>query len=128
MTKPGNTVPHGREGLFIGENGTYAWGEVSDEIARVLFERGVGKSPEATTFSSDELVKYFGSEVSVAAHRTVESCAYVWLFSQFVGNLLAGSNCVGVGSRSRALGWKPKHTKADLLASVKAEVEAALKQ
>lgn len=49
-------------------------------------------------------------------------------FLQFVGNLLAGSNCVGVANRSRALGWKPKHTKADLLASIKAEVEAALKQ
>lgn len=65
VTKPGNTVPHGREGLFIGENGTYAWGEVSDEIAKVLFEKGVGKSPEATTFTSDELVQYFGSEASV---------------------------------------------------------------
>ena len=69
VTKPNNTVPHGREGLFIGENGTHAWSEVSDEIAKVLYEKGIGKSPEATTFTSDELVKYFGSEVISVCER-----------------------------------------------------------
>lgn len=44
-----------------------------------------------------------------------------------MGNLLFGANTVTVGTRSRALGWKPKHTKVDLLASIRGEVEAVLK-
>ena len=67
VTAPNNTVPHGREGLFIGENGVYAWSDVSNEIAKVLYEAGKGKSPEATTFTSEELAKYFGSEVSASS-------------------------------------------------------------
>lgn len=108
VTKPGNTVPHGREGMFVGENGTFSWYDIGKELARVLHEKGVGQSPEPTTFSSEELEKFFGSE--------------------FVGNLIAGSNCVCIANRSRGLGWRPKHTKDHLLASVRAEVEAALKQ
>lgn len=64
VTTPNNTVPHGREGLFIGENGVFAWSEVGNAIAKALYEAGKGKSPEATTFTSEELTKYFGSEVS----------------------------------------------------------------
>ena len=71
VIKPNNTVPHGREGLFIGENGTFTWGEICAEIAKVLYDKGIGKSPEATTFTSDELVKYFGSEVSICVYYAV---------------------------------------------------------
>ncbi|KIP10517.1 hypothetical protein PHLGIDRAFT_232441 [Phlebiopsis gigantea 11061_1 CR5-6] len=108
VTTPNNTVPHGREGLFIGENGVFAWSEVGNAIAKALYEAGKGKSPEATTFTSEELTKYFGSE--------------------FVGNLIAGSNCIGLATRSKALGWTPKNTKEDLIASVKVEVDAILKE
>ena len=69
VTRPGNAVPHGREGMFVGENGTYSWYDVGKELARVLHEKGVGQSPEPTTFSSEELAKFFGSEVSTPARR-----------------------------------------------------------
>ena len=42
VIKPNNTVPHGREGLFIGENGTFTWGEICAEIAKVRVRMNVG--------------------------------------------------------------------------------------
>ena len=65
VTKPGNNIPHGREGMFIGENGTYSWYDIGKELARIFHDKGLSQSSEPTTFSSDELEKYFGSEVGV---------------------------------------------------------------
>ena len=39
-----------------------------------------------------------------------------------------GTNARCRANRARSIGWKPKHTTHDLLASVKPEVEAILKQ
>ena len=38
------------------------------------------------------------------------------------------TNARARGNLIRALGWRPRHTKDHLLASVRAEVEAALEQ
>lgn len=108
VTAPGSTTPHGREGFYIAENGTHAWSAVGKQIAQVLYDRGLGGSPEPTTFSARELVEHFGSEET--------------------GNFLVGSNSRGVANRSRAVGWKPRYTNEDMLASIAPEVEAVLKQ
>ena len=57
-------IPHGREGFYVAENGTHAWYDVGRAIAQVLHDRGLGGSPEPTTFSAAELVEHFVSEVS----------------------------------------------------------------
>lgn len=80
IIKPGNTVPHGREGYFVGENGTYAWYELCRQIAQVLHEKGIGKSPEPTSFTEEELAKYFGSAVStILLYRFPFMCAHAVL-------------------------------------------------
>jgi hypothetical protein len=35
-------------------------GELSHAVAKLLYEMGLGKSPQATPFTDDEADKYFG--------------------------------------------------------------------
>ena len=61
--KDAPTLGHGREGFYFAENGEHSWYAISKEIARVLVEKGIGASDEPTSFTADELVQYWGSEV-----------------------------------------------------------------
>ncbi|KAK7690466.1 hypothetical protein QCA50_005564 [Cerrena zonata] len=97
-----NSVGHGREGYYISENGEHSWYSVSRVIGEYLVELGVSTDPEPTKFTDDELIKYFGSLQT--------------------GNFL-GSNARCKATRSRSIGWKPKHTTQDLLASIKPEID-----
>ncbi|KAI0822485.1 NAD-P-binding protein [Trametes gibbosa] len=106
VSKPDKTG-HGWEGLYFGENGEHSWYQISRAIGDTLVSLGVSTDPEPTPFSTEELVKYFGSE---------------WL-----GNY-SGSNSRARADRGRALGWKPKYTSEDLLKSIKPEVEALIKK
>lgn len=56
-------VDHGGRGYYYGENGEHSWYELSKEIGRVMVELGLSKSDEPTSFSKEELIRYFGSEV-----------------------------------------------------------------
>ena len=58
-----DNVDHGIRGYYFGENGEHSWYAISKEIARVLVEKGIGASDEPTSFTADELVQYWGSEV-----------------------------------------------------------------
>ncbi|KAI0783871.1 NAD-P-binding protein [Irpex lacteus] len=100
-------VGHGRDGYYFGTNGEHTWYDISKAIGVALVKRGISKSDEPTTFTTEELVKYFGSE---------------WL-----GNYW-GSNSRGRSGHSRSLGWNPKLTTQDFLDSIDAEVEAVIKQ
>ncbi|KAI0789837.1 hypothetical protein C8Q75DRAFT_762665 [Abortiporus biennis] len=102
ILEPPDSAGHGREGYYFGENGEHTWYEICKEIAKTLHELGRGKSDEPTTFSTEELVKYFGSEWFGNYHGTNSRCR---------------------SNRARALGWKPIKTKADMLASIKPQVE-----
>ncbi|PSS36756.1 hypothetical protein PHLCEN_2v1387 [Hermanssonia centrifuga] len=62
MTKQ-DTVGHGREGFYFGENGEHTWYSISKEIASVLFQEGISQSDEPTSFSKEELIQYWGSEI-----------------------------------------------------------------
>ncbi|KAG6815306.1 hypothetical protein H0H87_003106, partial [Tephrocybe sp. NHM501043] len=96
------TTGHGREGFYFGENGEHTLYEVGKAVSETLFELGKSKSPEPTAFSKEDIDKYFG------------------------GSDYLGTNSRCRGNRSRSIGWKPKKTTADLLTSIKPEVEAAL--
>jgi len=94
---------HGREGFYFGENGEHSLYDIGKAISEALVAIGRGKSAEPTTFTQDEIDKYFGS-------------AYL------------GSNSRCRANRSRAIGWKPVHTMADMLESIKPEVDALIKR
>ncbi|KAK7692428.1 hypothetical protein QCA50_004053 [Cerrena zonata] len=98
---------HGRAGYYFGENGEHSWYSISRAIGEAFVELGISTEPEPTTFTDDELIKYFGS---------------LWMANFF------GSNSRCRANRARSIGWKPKHTTQDMLASIKREVELIYKQ
>ena len=100
-------VGHGHNGYYFGENGEYTWYDLATAIGKALVKRGLSKSAEPTTFSKEELVKYFWTE----------DIAGIW-----------GSNARVKAPHARSLGWQPKLTTQDFLESIDAEVEAHLKQ
>ncbi|CAL1699088.1 unnamed protein product [Somion occarium] len=106
VTNP-DKVGHGREGYYFGENGEHHWSQISRAIGEAFVQLGISTDPEPTPFTDEELIKYFGS---------------LW-----AGNY-SGTNSRCRANRSRAIGWKPKHTTQDMVASIKPEVEAAIKQ
>lgn len=64
-------VGHGRDGFYFGENGEHSWYDISKAIGQALVKLGVSESDEPTPFTTEELVKYFGSEVSYHHRLTV---------------------------------------------------------
>jgi len=96
-------VGHGSEGYYIGENGEGEMREVLEAIGVALAKRGKVGSSESKPFSDAEVDATFGP-------------------IKFV----FGGNARSKGDRARALGWKPKHTHADFLASIDSEVDAVL--
>ncbi|KAF8066914.1 NAD(P)-binding protein [Lyophyllum atratum] len=102
--KTNPATAHGRDGFYFGENGEHTLYEVGKAMSEYLVAIGKGKSGEPTTFTQQELDKYF------------EGSPYL------------GSNSRCRANRSRAIGWKPVKTTVDMLASVKAEVDAAFKR
>jgi len=98
---------HGWAGFYFGENGEHAWYDISKAISKALVELNIGGSEEPTSFTDEELVKYWGS---VAA-----------------GNY-SGTNARCRANNGRAIGWKPKYTTADMIASIKPEVEILWKK
>lgn len=95
-------TPHGRAGYYFAENGEYVQYEICLEIAKALFEHGKGRSPEPVRLTDQEFKNFFG------------------------GSRLGALNCRARGERSRALGWRPKKGKAELLASVEPEIQVIL--
>ncbi|KAJ7488072.1 hypothetical protein FB451DRAFT_1529080 [Mycena latifolia] len=95
---------HGREGLYFGANDEHRFYDVSREVGRVLVEMGRLAHPEPTTFSEEELVKYYTP----------------WL------RRAQGANSHCVARRSYSIGWAPVRRTADLLASIRQEAEAQL--
>lgn len=95
-------VGHGWQGFYFAENGEHRWIDISNAIGQAMFELKLTDNPEPTAFTDAEFIKYFQHE------------AIGWYF---------GSNVRARGDRGRELGWKPKCTTQDMLASIKPEVE-----
>ncbi|CCM05825.1 uncharacterized protein FIBRA_08059 [Fibroporia radiculosa] len=106
-TKDKESIGHGWEGFYFGENDEHQSLELCKTIAQVLAELGLGGSGEPTTYITGELTKYVGSED----------------ISHFLG---ANSRCRA--DRGRSIGWKPSRTLEDLLKGIKPEVEALWKK
>ncbi|PIL36717.1 hypothetical protein GSI_00406 [Ganoderma sinense ZZ0214-1] len=106
VANPDNTG-HGWEGFYFGENGEHHWIDISTTIGQVMVELGLSENPEPTTFTVDELKKYWSSEGA---------------------GWYSGTNSRARADRGRALGWKPKYTTQDMLASIKPEVELFVKK
>ncbi|KAF8968165.1 hypothetical protein BDZ97DRAFT_458986 [Flammula alnicola] len=92
-------VAHGREGFYFCENGEHTLYQVGKAIAEALITVRKAANPEPSTFTPEEINEYFK------------------------GSTFWGSNSRSRGNRSRLLGWKPKKTTSDLLASILPEVE-----
>ncbi|KAI0789838.1 NAD(P)-binding protein [Abortiporus biennis] len=95
---------HGRNGYYIVENGEFTSYELAKALGEVLHQQGKIKSSEPTTYSEDELIKYYGSL----------ELAYI-----------LGGTARGHANRFRALGWEPRKSVQDLFASIAAEVNNA---
>ncbi|KAK7044261.1 hypothetical protein VNI00_007983 [Paramarasmius palmivorus] len=91
---------HGREGYYFGASGEHRLYDVSRAIGEAFVELGISDNAEPTTFTPEEIDKYFN------------------------GSSYLGSNSRCVANRSKALGWSPKKSTPDLLKSIKPEVEA----
>lgn len=51
---------HGREGFYFGENGEHVLSDISKAIGKAMVRLGKAKTAEPTTFTEDEVIKYFG--------------------------------------------------------------------
>jgi len=90
---------HGREGIYIGENGQHTLYDVAKAVQEAMIELGLSKENEPSSFTREEVKKYFGSD--------------------YLG---VNSHCKS--ERTKAIGWKPTKTTQDFLASIRPEVEA----
>jgi hypothetical protein len=53
-------TPHGREGIYFGENGEHNFYDIGKAIGEALTAIGKLDNPEPTMFTKEEIVKYFG--------------------------------------------------------------------
>jgi len=93
---------HGREGYYFGANQEHTLYQLGEAISEALHKLNKGKGGPPTTFTKEEIDKYFN------------------------GSNYLGSNSRCRANRSRALGWEPKNTTQDMLASIYAETELVL--
>ena len=57
-------LAHGRERYYFAENGEYKLYDVAKAYSQALYDLGKGKSPDPTTYTTDEVQKYFGVNTS----------------------------------------------------------------
>ncbi|KAF9078699.1 NAD-binding protein [Rhodocollybia butyracea] len=96
-------VRHGREGYFNAVYDEYSMQQLARGISEALVILGRGKTTEPSSFTQEELVKFFGP------------------FGPFFG-----SNCRCLATNSKAIGWAPKKGLKEMLASIRYEAEALI--
>ncbi|KAF7316470.1 hypothetical protein MIND_00166100 [Mycena indigotica] len=98
-------LDHGPNGYYFAENGEHTSYELSVAYGKVLAALGKLDNPEPTSYTQEELNKYFG------------------------GSAVLGTNARCRANHARAvLGWKPVKTTSDFFASLGPEVERLLKR
>ncbi|KAL1748421.1 hypothetical protein HDZ31DRAFT_79764 [Schizophyllum fasciatum] len=103
-TRDPESLGHGRSGYYFGASDEHSWYEISKSIGEALVKLGRASDPEPTTFTKEEIDKYFaGSEY--------------W-----------GSNSRCRATHSKSLGWKPTKTTKDLLDSIEQEVRGCIEK
>jgi len=92
-------IGHGKAGYYFGISGEYTYLAATQAIGATLVENGWAKDAQPTTFTNEEIEKYYG------------------------GSKYLGSNSRGVADRSKSIGWRPKYDELDdLVAHIKKEV------
>lgn len=94
---PHPDLAHGPSGFYFGENGEHTLYDVGLAIGKVMVSLGKSKEATPTPFTERETEKYFPNGTSL------------------------GTNSRCRADRGRELGWKPKKTTKDMLASIKLE-------
>ncbi|PPQ71191.1 hypothetical protein CVT24_010009 [Panaeolus cyanescens] len=88
---------HGVAGFYFAENGEHTLRSIGDAIGKVLVSKGITSNATPTTFTEEEHKRYFPNGTSL------------------------GTNSRCHADRARSIGWKPRKTTQDMLASVKDE-------
>ncbi|KAG5652771.1 hypothetical protein H0H81_003709 [Sphagnurus paluster] len=91
-------IAHGREGFYFGENGEYVMWDLAKAVAQLLHDRHRINSAMPNAFTEEEMEKYFPN------------------------GTMYGTNSRCHADRSRAIGWRPRKSYSDLLASIKGEI------
>ncbi|KAF8962780.1 NAD-P-binding protein [Flammula alnicola] len=94
---PHTHFEHGASGFYFCENGEHTLRAVGEAIGKVMVALGKAKDATPIPFTDEELQKYFPDGTSL------------------------GSNSRCRADRAKSIGWKPKKTTKDLLASIKYE-------
>ncbi|KAE9407776.1 NAD(P)-binding protein [Gymnopus androsaceus JB14] len=105
VLSPSANPGHGREGYYFGANEEHTMYQVGEAISEVMLNMNKGNGGAPTSFTKEEIEKY-------------PIMAYL---SYYIGS---NSRCRA--NRSRALGWTPKNTTKDMLASIYAETELVI--
>ncbi|EIN10832.1 NAD(P)-binding protein [Punctularia strigosozonata HHB-11173 SS5] len=95
---------HGTDGYYFGANGEHVLKDVSKAIGEALVALGKAKTAEPTPFTEEEIQQYFN------------------------GSKYLGSNSRCRADHAKSIGWKPRKTTEDMLASIHAEVESIVKE
>jgi len=82
-------IGHGKSGYYLGIAGEYTYFNAASTIGGALVENGWAKEATPTSFTEDEIKKYYN------------------------GSYYAGSNSRGVADRSKSIGWKPKQNEME---------------
>jgi hypothetical protein len=98
---------------------------LAQSIGRVLVNLKLAKDTEPTTFSQEELDKYYDgvSRIMVSHLELATDDPACALFNQ---SYYAGTNSRCRADHSRSIGWRPKKTAHDFFASVEEEVQQVL--
>ncbi|TFK27194.1 NAD-P-binding protein [Coprinopsis marcescibilis] len=92
---------HGRSGYYFAENGEHTMLSVSEAIGKAMVDLGHATDPEPSEFTEAEKKKYFPVSKYLETNARCRA------------------------ERARLLGWKPKKTTKDMLASIKSEIKFA---
>lgn len=106
----GESIPHGKSGIYFTENGEHSWWDLSHAIAQAGVKAGVIKQEEPQKLSLEEATKRLtGGETKIA-------------------ELGFASNSRTKAVLGRELGWNPKKTTDDLKQYVYDELNYILSQ
>ncbi|KZV69666.1 NAD(P)-binding protein [Peniophora sp. CONT] len=96
------TASHGRDGLYIGENGNYLLKDAAATYTRALHTAGRSRTAEPESFTKEEIDKYFG------------------------GPYLGTNSRAKAVRAKRDLGWAPTKGDADFFKGIEEEVASIL--
>jgi len=101
-----DSLAHGYDGYYFCEDGEYAWGDAARHVGKIMYEKGLIKTPEAASFTDEDIEK----------------------LKKQKGYSMMGASTTSRGraERARELGWKPQA--GDIFSSMPAEIDHLVKK